>query len=115
MNNRYSTYDLRIGTVLKNQQKVSPASNGFMRSNTIIIHVPSTVPETFVKTLAILAGILCLCIILLAMVLYNSSYEEVYAFITNTMFGPLTLTLGILAIGTVIMIYLLWHAFWRQV
>jgi hypothetical protein len=86
-----------------------------MRSNTIIIHVPSRVPETFVKNLAILAGILCLCIILLAMIMYTSNYDEVYAFITNTMFGSPALILGVLAFGLVIMIYLLWHAFWRQV
>jgi hypothetical protein len=39
----------------------------------------------------------------------------VYVFITNTMFGSLALTFGILAIGTVIMIYLVWRALWRQV
>ena len=86
-----------------------------MRSNTIIIHVPIRVPETFLKDLAILAGILCLCMILLSMIVYNSSFEEVYVFITNTMFGSLALTFGILAIGTVIMIYLVWRALWRQV
>lgn len=86
-----------------------------MRPDTIIIHVPIRVPETFLKDLAILAGILCLCMILLSMIVYNSSFEEVYVFITNTMFGSLALTFGILAIGTVIMIYLVWRALWRQV
>jgi hypothetical protein len=46
---------------------------------------------------------------------YNSGFGEVYVFITSTMFGSLTLTFGILAIGMVIVIYLLWRAFWRQV
>jgi hypothetical protein len=78
-------------------------------------HVPVRVPETFVKDLAILAGILCLCIIILSMIVYNSGFGEVYVFITSTMFGSLTLTFGILAIGMVIVIYLLWRAFWRQV
>jgi hypothetical protein len=39
----------------------------------------------------------------------------VYVFITASMFGSLALTFGILAIGTVIIIFLLWRAFWRQV
>jgi hypothetical protein len=77
--------------------------------------VPVRVPETFVKDLAILAGIFCLCIIFLSMIVYNSGFYEVYAFITNTVFGSFALLFGILAIGTVIMIFLLWRAFWRQV
>jgi hypothetical protein len=77
--------------------------------------MPVRVPETFLKDLAILAGILCLCIIILSMIVYNSGFGEVYVFITASMFGSLTLTLGILAIGTVIMIFLLWRAFWRQI
>jgi membrane protein implicated in regulation of membrane protease activity len=78
-------------------------------------HVPVSIPETFVKDLAILAGILCLCIIILSMIVYDSGFGGVYVFITSTMFGSLALSFGILAIGMVIVIYLLWRAFWRQV
>lgn len=84
-----------------------------MGLHTIIIHVSFRVPETFVKDLAILAGILCLCIVILGILVYN--YAGMYMIITSTMFSSFALTLGVLAIGSVLLIYLLFRAFWRHV
>ena len=77
--------------------------------------MPLHVPETFIKDLAILAGFLCLFVIILAMIASTYNLAEINAMVSNTVLGSLTLIIDIFALGTLLAIYLLWRAFWRNV
>jgi uncharacterized membrane protein len=73
------------------------------------------VPETFIKDLAILAGFLCLFVIILAMIASTYNLAEINAMVSNTVLGSLTLLIDILALVVLLLIYLFWRAFWRNV
>ena len=77
--------------------------------------MPLHVPETFIKDLAILAGFLCLFVIILAMIASTYNLAEINAMVSNTVLGSLTLLIDILALVVLLLIYLFWRAFWRNV
>jgi uncharacterized integral membrane protein len=79
--------------------------------------VPCRVPETFIKNLAILAGILCLCVILAGMALQTVDPGELFSLLSGSMYGSLGLMLGILGFfgfGMLLVIYLVFRTFWYR-
>ena len=77
--------------------------------------MPLHVPETFIKDLAILAGFLCLFVIIFAMIASTYNLAEIQAMVASAMLGSLTLLIDILALVVLLLIYLFWRAFWRNV
>jgi hypothetical protein len=80
-----------------------------------IIYVPVLVPETFIKNLAILAGFLCLFIIILTIIAQATNLAGIREMVTNTVVGPFSLLIDIFALGTLLLIYIFWQGFWRNV
>lgn len=77
--------------------------------------MPVRVPETFIKNLAILAGLLCLFVIILTMIAHAYNLAEIFEMVASTRLGPFTLLIDILALGTLLLIYIFWWTFWRNV
>jgi len=77
--------------------------------------VPLVIPETFIKNLAILAGFLCLFVIILTMIASTYNLAGIFEFVASKEVGPFTLLIDILALGTLLVIYIFWWAFWRNV
>ena len=77
--------------------------------------MPVRVPETFIKNLAILAGLLCLFVIILTMIAHAYNLAEIFEMVASTRMGPFTLLIDILALGTLLLIYIFWKTIWRNV
>jgi hypothetical protein len=77
--------------------------------------VPFVIPVTFIKNLAILAGFLCLFVIIITMIASAYNLAEIFEFVASERVGPLTLLIDIMALGTLLVIYIFWWAFWRNV
>jgi hypothetical protein len=77
--------------------------------------VPLVIPESFIKNLAILAGFLCLFVIMLTMIASTYNLAGIFEFVASEQVGPFTLLIDILALGTLLVIYIFWWAFWRDV
>jgi hypothetical protein len=77
--------------------------------------VPLVIPETFIKNLAILAGFLCLFVIILTMIASTYNLAGIFEFVASKEVGPFTLLIDILALGTLLVIYIFWWALWRNV
>lgn len=77
--------------------------------------MPVRVPETFIKNLAILAGLLCLFVIILTMIAHTYNLAEIFEMVASTRLGPFTLLIDILALGTLLLIYIFWKTIWRNV
>lgn len=77
--------------------------------------MPVRVPEAFIKNLAILAGLLCLFVIILTMIAHAYNLAEIFEMVASTRLGPFTLLIDILALGTLLLIYIFWKTIWRNV
>jgi hypothetical protein len=77
--------------------------------------VPEVIPETFIKNLAILAGFLCLFVIILTMIASTYNLAGIFEFVANEQVGPFTLLIDLIALGTLLVIYIFWWALWRYV
>ena len=93
---------------------ISIAINGFIVQTTIDYFVHLQIPETFIKNLAILAGFLCLFVIIFAMIASTYNLAEIQAMVASAMLGSVMLTIDILALGSLLLIYFFYWAFWRN-
>lgn len=72
------------------------------------------IPETFIKNLAILAGFLCLFVIILAMIASSYNLGEIQEMIATSMSGSVILTINILAVCSLLLVYFFYWVFWRN-
>jgi hypothetical protein len=77
--------------------------------------VPLVIPESFIKNLAILAGFLCLFVIMLTMIASTYNLAGIFEFVASEQVGPFTLLIDIMALCTLLVIYIFWWALWRDV
>jgi hypothetical protein len=77
--------------------------------------VPLVIPETFIKNLAILAGFLCLFVIVLTMIASTYNLAGIFEFVAREQVGPFTLLIDSMALGTLLVIYIFWWVIWRNV
>ena len=77
--------------------------------------MPLVIPESFIKNLAILAGFLCLFVIMLTMIASTYNLAGIFGFVASEQVGPFTLLIDIMALGTLLVIYIFWWAIWRDV
>ena len=90
------------------------ASNEFYHETVIILIVPIELPENLIKFLAIIAGILCLVVIILVMIIYVFKNSDIYSLMTDFIFGPAIFIFGVFVLGVFIIIFLLFRVFWQN-
>jgi hypothetical protein len=64
---------------------------------------------------SILAGILCLFVNIHTMIACTYNLAEIFEFVASKEVGPFTLLIDILALGTLLLIYIFWKTIWRNV
>jgi hypothetical protein len=54
-------------------------------------------------------------VIILTMIAHAYNLAEIFEMVASTRLGPFTLLIDILALGTLLLIYIFWKTIWRNV